>query len=567
MNGTKVESDVLAFSGPSAKNPLLICDEARAEGQAPALDDFEDGDLRVLDEENRNGNWFYYGDGSPGGVTTLRIQPVDHGRALHVTSSGFTDFGSGFGMTFSWPQGDSERYCAYDASVYGGVRFRARGNTRARLVLQTRSDKPTFEGGLCERGENCYDQPGVPVPLSTEWQEFTIPFCQLRREGWGGNAEPLDASQLYALTFRLSAYRDADVWLDDVRFVHSAADAGTEVCAICPLKDLGTDIAFEPAEWALFSPPSGAALYTFEQTTPHCGMISRRYIAFVPKGLKANSDAPLVLVFHGHGGSAESQRDFQMHGRLDQLAQRDGFIAVYANAAPGEASTADLPNSGAWRQSVNDDGQVDDFAYIDLLLGDLKTRGVTSGENPLHLIGHSNGGGLVYEAATRNPNRYAGVAAMMPFAGFEPPAPPKQLAESSLRRLFFGYAPGDPGLPPDYTAVLEPLWPAWARAAGLPELVVKRPLEKQLPNPVDEGADYAGTEAVLQATMSSSVTQLDYAAPESAVQVRVQRYHGAGHFWPTAEQDTLQQVLSRWGFRNQDVDASDEIWDFFKSGR
>ena len=115
------------------------------------------------------------------------------------------------------------------------------------------------------------------------------------------------------------------------------------------------------------------------------------------------------MALHGSGGNAESFQDSMARGGLDALAEREGFVVVYPNAAPGAHSRPGVANSGAWRQASADDGQVVDFEYLDLVLEDLERRQVLSGKNPLFLMGLSNGGGMVLEVAKRSPERVHGV--------------------------------------------------------------------------------------------------------------------------------------------------------------
>src|SRR5690606_36498268 len=146
--------------------------------------------------------------------------------------------------------------------------------------------------------------------------------------------------------------------------------------------------------------------------------------------------------------NAESHADVITRGSLDALARERGFIVVYGNAAPGAGTSADptFPNTGTWQQTSFDDGQVDGGQYLWLVLDDLRTRGVSSGDNPLYLSGLSNGVGMVLEAARRYPDRVTGVAAFMPFAGLEPADIP-DLQNSQLDRVLIAYSMADPGLP------------------------------------------------------------------------------------------------------------------------
>jgi poly(3-hydroxybutyrate) depolymerase len=198
------------------------------------------------------------------------------------------------------------------------------------------------------------------------------------------------------------------------------------------------------------------------------------------------------------------------------------------------------------------------------VLHDLEQRRVVSGSNPLFLIGVSNGGGMVLEAAKQWPERVTGIAPFMAFDGFEP-SPIPDLGESPLERVFFGYAPGDPGLPQGYVDdVLSKLPIDWAKALGLSDAIIAAPAVEQLPDRVEEGAGYTGSAEAALATRDSRATRYDYGGPSDGRRVRLLVFENAGHFWPNPVQDSEDWILQRWGFRNQDVDASAEVWDFFR---
>jgi poly(3-hydroxybutyrate) depolymerase len=179
-------------------------------------------------------------------------------------------------------------------------------------------------------------------------------------------------------------------------------------------------------------------------------------------------------------------------------------------------------------------------------------------------MGLSNGGGMVLEAAKRWPERLSGIAPFMAFDGFDP-SPIPDLDASPLRRVIFGYAPGDPGMPPGYVdGVLASLPLDWARALDLPNAVLESPTVEELPDRVVEGEDYTGSAPAALATRNSRAARHDYGSPGDARRVRVFVFADAGHFWPHPQADQESWIVERWGFRNQDIDASAEVWEFFR---
>jgi len=43
------------------------------------------------------------------------------------------------------------------------------------------------------------------------------------------------------------------------------------------------------------------------------------------------------------------------------------------------------------------------------------------------------------------------------------------------------------------------------------------------------------------------------------------RFDHAGHLWPVASPPDREQELAEFGSRNQDIDMSDLVWEFFRS--
>ena len=541
------------------------CTPVRATGESPLIDDFEAAPGRILGNDGRGGWWYSYDDGTRGQRLREEVE-LPAGRALHVAASDFNQWGSGFGANLH-PASREHHGCPYDASVYAGIRVRARGRGRLRVTLADATNLPPAAGGSCDRPpERCYDRPGVWLDLEEQWRTYEFPFCAFTPEGWGGSKNGIDPARLFGIHFRIGKRENVEAWLDDVAFYRAPAGAAEPQCkAPCPLDAVPRTARIQPR---FSTAPLGEELtvHTFAQPTTSCGPITRRYLSYVPGRLGSRSPAPVLILLHGSGGNAEAARTFLARDRFDALAARDGFIVVYGNAAPGAGTRPNpaLPNNGVWRQAFFDDGQVDDVAYLELVLADLQARGVTAGNNPVLLAGLSNGGGMVLEAARRIPHRLRGIAALMPFDG-QKPEPIPDLSQTSLKRLFFAYSIDDPVMSRGYHDILAPQPALWAAAMGIPASAIAAPQRHQLPDVIVEGEGYRGSSAVALATRDSRATEIDLEAPDGSAQVRVLVLDHAGHFWPNRQGDSEKWVLERYGFRNQDVDAADMVWEFLRT--
>jgi poly(3-hydroxybutyrate) depolymerase len=568
--GTTASSESASSSG-EVQEPLApedLCYPVRAEGDAPTIDDFETASGRIRPADGRGGWWFSYDDGTGGRLVRERVAldgGPEQGHALHVAAAGFTKWGAGFGANLH-PASTPKVGCPYDASAYSGIRLRARGRGRIRLTLADRASTPAAQGGECTRaGDGCFDRPGVFVDLRSEWRTYAYPFCAFFPEGWGGGSQGLDPARLVTLQVRVRAHERVEMWLDDLAFYRSEVGAPSPRCGRpCPIEAMPPSATIGPARSS--APLSDdLRLYTFEQPTRSCGALVRRYLCFVPAALEPRSTAPVLIMLHGSGSNAESARTLQTRERFEALATRDGFIVVYGNAAPGAETRPDpgFPNTGGWRPRASNGEQVDDVDYLERVLGDLAARGVIQGGNPVLLTGISSGGGLALEAARRMPERYVGIAAVNPFVGYEP-SPAPALTRATLRRVLLAYSIGDPGLPDGYHETLTALTAQWATALGVPQAVLAAPRRAPLPDPVQEGDAYRGQSPAALATRSSRATRVDLPAVDGEHAMRVLVMDHAGHFWPSPTPDTEAWILDRWGFRNQDFDAADAIWEYLR---
>jgi poly(3-hydroxybutyrate) depolymerase len=242
-----------------------------------------------------------------------------------------------------------------------------------------------------------------------------------------------------------------------------------------------------------------------------------------------------------------------MRGEFDRLADRDGFVMVYGNGLPTPNNFEGIANSGEFRTEFCQlADEVDELQYLERIVGDLMSRSLIRGDNPIYLVGHSNGGGLALSAAQQHAERYAGVAAIMPFVGSVPQAP-KDLRNTKLT---------DPAFPADYAKSVQlPLADGYGRALGIEPSVLASPVTATIADSVQEGADYSGSNPTITRTRHSTVLRLDYASAHG--KLRVFQLDHAGHFWPTPNYHDSSSVLELAGLRNQDMDGAVETWRFF----
>jgi pimeloyl-ACP methyl ester carboxylesterase len=252
--------------------------------------------------------------------------------------------------------------------------------------------------------------------------------------------------------------------------------APTSRTAHCPLDDLQPGAVYEPERLAFFNSLAGTShieLGTFAMPIPGCGSLVRRYLLRMPRAAAVPSSAPVLIVLHESGDSAEYIRGFPTQQTFETLADREGLIILYANAGPG-ARTGRLRNSGGWQTDPGANRALDDEAYLAALVEQLAKRGTITGGNAVFLVGYGGGGTLALETAAQHSERYTGVAALLPAAVNQTRAD-EHAKGSRLSRVLFIVAASDrpngywPERPLD-VAVLE----EWAVCIGLPRFLVSQ---------------------------------------------------------------------------------------------
>ena len=150
---------------------------------------------------------------------------------------------------------------------------------------------------------------------------------------------------------------------------------------------------------------------TTARRTLRSGGRTREYLLHVPRGYRSEVPAPVVLVAHGHGGSAA-----RMAGTLgfDALADRDGVIVAYPQGLVGPDGLSGWSTFG--RRA---DARVDDVRFVRDLLDRLQTD-LCIDPARVSITGVSNGGGLANLTACRMADR---VTAAAPVAGAFYPIP------------------------------------------------------------------------------------------------------------------------------------------------
>lgn len=318
--------------------------------------------------------------------------------------------------------------------------------------------------------------------------------------------------------------------------------------------------------------------------------VLRRYLQYVPRSIhrhRQDKTYPLVIMLPGADLSAELGREWDWGNRVERLADKEQFMLVYANAyEPGELGKQNpgnpfYANGGYWRTCFGKPGAgadffaVDDVAYLRKIISRVKAEGLPVDKDRIYLMGMSNGGEMVQRAAREMPELLAGVGAVMPVNSMPATVPFFTCAQRPQHPLsvMFIYSPKDTLLDTiyntmgfDYGATMKDAIAQWRTAMGIDSATES---VKPLPNKVREGAGYSGNVPWALASRDSSITRYDYRKAASGNDFAVLEMGPAvGHAWPnSATTDPSVAEAPYNGFKNQDINAEEVLWNFLKHSK
>jgi polyhydroxybutyrate depolymerase len=277
----------------------------------------------------------------------------------------------------------------------------------------------------------------------------------------------------------------------------------------------------------------------------HDGLL-RRYIVHVPPRA-TNRRLPVMLALHGGGGSGAQ---FQRENRLDPVADREGFLAVYPDGTGPLSGRLLTWNSGVHCCGWARKHAVDDSGFLVAMLDDLGGRAPIDPRR-LYVTGHSNGAMMAYRLAAEHADRVAAIVAVggaMDVAEFRPVRPVAVLDIHSVDDPRALYAGG-----------LGPAFP------GTNHRVDHQPVERGLAlwaanNGCDATPLIENTLTGDDRNPGQTATRLVYTNCRPDGDVEQLRLTGVGHGWPGVEVGWLRRRII--GPDTTLVNASEEAWAF-----
>lgn len=280
------------------------------------------------------------------------------------------------------------------------------------------------------------------------------------------------------------------------------------------------------------------------------GGFRRSYLVRIPPHATSALPLPVVINFHGAGSNARTQK---WYSRMDRIADREGFIAVYPNGTGVLSERLLTWNAGNCCGSAAL-YRVDDVGFALAVIDDLARRTPIDRER-IYATGLSNGSMMAYRLAAEASERIAavaGVAGAMTVPDFAPKVPVPVMHIHSVDDHLALYDGGlGHGLPALDTRIFHPSVSAmltqWLRHNGCPE-------RREADEPI------AGTGPDERHT----ATRFVWRGCRDGTEVVLWRLQGAGHVWPGGRRDFMPALL---GPSTAVIDANREIWEFFRRFR
>jgi len=319
---------------------------------------------------------------------------------------------------------------------------------------------------------------------------------------------------------------------------------------------------------ASFTPPTGQA----------SSRLPRSWIIYAPPSYNPARPTPIVFVLHGRPSNAPAMAAIS---RMNEVAARHGFIVVYPQGLNNEWNAYyDLVRQPAIAPQ-------DDIAFLKTLSEDLGAD-FNIDRRRMYISGFSNGGFMTLRLACSASNYFAAFASVSaelytqltsrcqgnpgPIVLFHGTAD-RSVPYNGVMQGSSGAVPGDLDSPMRSPGASR-FGPSGMGSGGAapdldlglggangPTKITLSAFETAAFFTRRNHCDHAGTQSVYPQgghSPGTSVTRFAAHGCENNDDVVVYVINGGGHTWPG-----VPDVLTGLGDVNQDIDAGEEIWNFF----
>jgi len=275
--------------------------------------------------------------------------------------------------------------------------------------------------------------------------------------------------------------------------------------------------------------------------------IKREYIVFQKENRDGHEKAPLLIVLHGGGGNGAKM---QKTSGFDAIARRENLVTVYPDAIKNH-----------WNDKRGDfntyahKNNIDDVKFLSKIIDDVKIK-YNIDESRVYIAGASNGGMMAHLFAIEKGGEIAAMASVI--AGIaenikdkKPVAALPVLIINGDKDMLVKWDGGVVARNRGKILGARKSVEFWVNNNGCKKTpLVERPDDK---DPGD----------------GTLVVKETYAASDKGAEVVFYIIKGGGHCWPGKKIGVLYKWLivkgGEGGSVCMDINAADEIWNFFKN--
>ncbi|PIQ62381.1 MAG: hypothetical protein COV99_06365 [Bacteroidetes bacterium CG12_big_fil_rev_8_21_14_0_65_60_17] len=252
------------------------------------------------------------------------------------------------------------------------------------------------------------------------------------------------------------------------------------------------------------------------------GGLMRSVDVFIPASVTDSPNVPLIIVFHGAGGSGPLLRE---QVRFDEQANEDDFAVAYPSATGAN-----------WAEGCDcvrpDLDGVDDVGFAEAIVGQVETVVEVDRRN-VYAVGYSQGAVFVHHLACESSDTFAGFASV---AGMMSVPVSQRCGRSAPARMMMVHGSDDTVLPFD------------GQDAGSQSLlsVVDTMLRWR-----DISGCVGGAVRTTERVGSARADVRRYGACENGAKVHMYELLDHGHEWPASEVGIEAEISSFFGLRRE----------------
>ena len=267
------------------------------------------------------------------------------------------------------------------------------------------------------------------------------------------------------------------------------------------------------------------------------GELTRNYLLHIPPSLDKVKQVPLLLVFHGGGGTPESMIGY---ARFDDLADKHGFLVAYPAGTDHH-----------WNDGRPAAPKTDDVAFVRAVIAELSASYKVD-PHRIYATGISNGGIFSQRLACDMAGTLAAVAAVAGTMPDDYAASCKPAAPISVLMI---HGTEDPLVPFSGGTVRSGMLGVGGKVWSVPD-TVKFWVGQNHCGDKPKTTQYADNDP----NDGTRIREDDYSGCRSNTAVTLYTVNGGGHTWPGATQYLPEMLI---GKTSGEMNASEVIWDFF----